>query len=832
MENDIEAPASQQKEASPTAWPDDDVISNKSQGGSRPYTTTPVISVDKIDVDKESVKGVPEEQKDKGLSCFETFKNGVKSIWATRHTLGPADDKKIHVNTTVKELVVYLLFLILLSIVAFGMTNTSMFFVTKVMSELYLDSSSGGVSFRSIGGADDVWKFLRGPLPSALHWETWYNNQPLPDNGEGYIFHENKLLGLPRIRQVKVRNDSCAVHKYFRDVIFECYDAYSESNEDKSSETNDTRIKTYTAFTYHSEASLRGSSYGGELATYNGGGYVQNLGKTKTETQATLDYLFTERWITRGTRAFFIDFSVYNANVNLFCVIRLIVEFPATGGAIPSWSFRTVKLLRYVTVFDHFVMACEFFFALFIVYYIIEEIIEIKIHKLAYFRSVWNILDVTVIVISIVFLAFDIYRTLEVDKKMEKLTYTSNHFEDFDFLSLWQVRFDNAIAITVFLAWVKLFKYVSFNKTMNQLSSTLARCAKDLMGFAVMYFIVFLAFTQLGYLLFGSKLKEFSEFGSSFFALFNIILGSFDFYALRAVDRYLGPTFFFLFIFFIFFILVNMFLAIINDTYSEVKSELANQQDDFQISEYFLSKYRKMLGKIHAKEDRVLDLDDVLKYADANDDGKIDFEEWRQDLLKRGYAECEIEALFCKYDADGSRYLDKEEQERLRQDLDAQKKQINKEYNDLEDKNGTQVSENDDSDKEEDSGSTQKRGGFSGVLYEEYTHLCKRVERMEFTIGGVIGRIDSVLSRLVNIEKAKLKRRDAISKILNYMNESQNNEDGLNKEKMQTMIKRELSKLDSDDTDSAPSVSTRESSNIIPNDNTDENKMAQNVPTN
>lgn len=73
------------------------------------------------------------------------------------------------------------------------------------------------------------------------------------------------------------------------------------------------------------------------------------------------------------------------------------------------------------------------------------------------------------------------------------------------------------------------------------------------------------------------------------FALFNIILGSFDFYALREVDPYLGPAFFMLFIFFIFFILVNMFLAIINDTYSEVKSELANQSDDFQISDYFLA---------------------------------------------------------------------------------------------------------------------------------------------------------------------------------------------------------------------------------------------------
>jgi hypothetical protein len=70
---------------------------------------------------------------------------------------------------------------------------------------------------------------------------------------------------------------------------------------------------------------------------------------------------------------------VYNANVNLFCVVRLVVEFPATAGAITSWNFRTVKLVRYVTVFEYFVMACEVFLALFIIYYIIEEVIEVGI---------------------------------------------------------------------------------------------------------------------------------------------------------------------------------------------------------------------------------------------------------------------------------------------------------------------------------------------------------------------------------------------------------------------------------------------------------------------
>lgn len=60
--------------------------------------------------------------------------------------------------------------------------------------------------------------------------------------------------------------------------------------------------------------------------------------------------------------------------------------------------------------------------------------------------------------------------------------------------------------------FLQIFKYISFNKTMTQLSSTLARCAKDILGFAIMFFIVFFAYAQLGYLLFGTQVENFSTF--------------------------------------------------------------------------------------------------------------------------------------------------------------------------------------------------------------------------------------------------------------------------------------------------------------------------------
>lgn len=83
----------------------------------------------------------------------------------------------------------------------------------------------------------------------------------------------------------------------------------------------------------------------------------------------------------------------------LSAAFRLVVEFPATGGAIPSYQIRTVKLIRYISTWDYFILGCEMVFCLFILYYVVEEILELRIHKFSYFKSIWNILDIIVIMV-------------------------------------------------------------------------------------------------------------------------------------------------------------------------------------------------------------------------------------------------------------------------------------------------------------------------------------------------------------------------------------------------------------------------------------------------
>lgn len=76
-------------------------------------------------------------------------------------------------------------------------------------------------------------QFTEGALLDGLYWKTQPSNRTEADN-RSFIYYENLLLGVPRIRQLKVRNGSCSIPQDLRDEIKECYDVYSVSSEDRA----------------------------------------------------------------------------------------------------------------------------------------------------------------------------------------------------------------------------------------------------------------------------------------------------------------------------------------------------------------------------------------------------------------------------------------------------------------------------------------------------------------------------------------------------------------------------------------------------------------------
>jgi hypothetical protein len=76
-------------------------------------------------------------------------------------------------------------------------------------------------------------------------------------------------------------------------------------------------------------------------------------------------------------------------------------------------------------------------------------------------------------------------------------------------------------------------------------------------------------------------------------------------------------------------------------------------------------------------------------------------------------------------------------------------------------------------DEEETPGTTRAVNATSinAAPLEEFTLLQRRVDRMEHSIGSIVSKIDAVLVKLEAMERAKAKRRETMSKMLDSITE-------------------------------------------------------------
>ena len=60
-------------------------------------------------------------------------------------------------------------------------------------------------------------------------------------------------------------------------------------------------------------------------------------------TSAKLDELATSDWLDVRTRAVFVEFTLYNANVNLYGSVIMLVEFLSTGAPIITQVYLSIN---------------------------------------------------------------------------------------------------------------------------------------------------------------------------------------------------------------------------------------------------------------------------------------------------------------------------------------------------------------------------------------------------------------------------------------------------------------------------------------------------------
>lgn len=148
-----------------------------------------------------------------------------------------------------------------------------------------------------------------------------------------------------------------------------------------------------------------GIPYKGTFGTYPGGGYVADLIGKYDRVKQTVEELEKDHWIDRYSRGIFVEFTLYNPNVNMFSNIFISFEHSTSGKIIPEFFLKTFRLFSYIGGFGLFVVACEILTVIFIVYYLVREIRHIRRQGRQYFKSFWNVLELSNLLLAIVSVA-------------------------------------------------------------------------------------------------------------------------------------------------------------------------------------------------------------------------------------------------------------------------------------------------------------------------------------------------------------------------------------------------------------------------------------------
>lgn len=326
-------------------------------------------------------------------------------------------------------------------------------------------------------------------------------------------------------------------------------------------------------------------------------GFVYNLDSARLTSMKKIQDLQIDEWIDRYTRAVFAEFTVYNAHTNFFGVVTMLTEILPTGGYHHYPKVNTIRLYRYTGPEQVVVMAFEFVFFAFLCVYVYSEAKQLFVLGKKYFADPWNYIEIVVICSS--FSAIFLYLAELGFTKLaiRRMRANPEAFISFDYIIFLDEAFLGTLGFAVFCAFLKFLKLLRFNRRMSMLVQTVKVSSAPLLSFFFIFLLFFTAYTQAAFLMFGPVNEDYSSFVVAAETMLSMTLGGFDFTGLQNANRLIGPIFFISYMVFIFLILVNVFLSIVNDSFAEVSSDVAKQTNEHEVVDYIVYSVKEQIGR-------------------------------------------------------------------------------------------------------------------------------------------------------------------------------------------------------------------------------------------
>ncbi|WAQ97174.1 PKD2-like protein [Mya arenaria] len=325
--------------------------------------------------------------------------------------------KEVKMEAILKEIAVYGFFVIILFFLSYQQRDLQSFYYTENMKSMFLGK------FEKISTMTDYWDWLEGTLLPTLYAAQFHNGTSLHKWWDRRCLKdfESRRMGIARLRQFRIKEDSCSILGLMEPVIDHCRTDYNWFDDDtkahlpfwkETSEENTTILEERTddPFVYQNSYRLKNMPYLATLQTYKGGGYVVNFERSYRRTARNLTRLREQDWLDLRTRAVFLEFTVYNPNANLFASAIMVTEFPATGAAVPRTEFKIFRLQSYVGGFAIVVIFFEVLYCCFTLFFFVRSVKKVRKEKCKYFKTFWDILEFCMLCFAVACIAMYVFK--------------------------------------------------------------------------------------------------------------------------------------------------------------------------------------------------------------------------------------------------------------------------------------------------------------------------------------------------------------------------------------------------------------------------------------
>ncbi|CAJ1349115.1 unnamed protein product [Effrenium voratum] len=342
-----------------------------------------------------------------------------------------------------------------------------------------------------------------------------------------------------------------------------------------------------------------GEEYEGILARYPTGGYTEIYTPDYLTTNSKFQVMRDDGFVSEKTRALFLEFTIYNFNLGLYGVCRIVFEIAAAGDWTQTFELdvlmqRNLQPLGAGSTEDWLFLILEAALVLFVLRYVLEEASEFigfeskgtgmqLAIKWDYFMDAWNILDWFNLIMMIITVCYKVDTwskagSLYVISPSNWNDVTMDMYSDFHGVAANVRQIQSLVSFNTILTWFKAVKYINIIPYVTTFMQTVSISQQNLGSWIVVFITTLVGFVLAWSTAFGGDVSSLRTPFQAFRFIMLTILGNSDVSVIYEVSPFLGALLIMMYVVSIFFIIMNLFYAIIVSTLSDAKAEEDSKQ--------------------------------------------------------------------------------------------------------------------------------------------------------------------------------------------------------------------------------------------------------------